>query len=176
MFKMGVDPETTKAPKPVPGDQWYKLKLKGLKCKLNKAKDSYNFNAEFEVVENKAEFNGTKIYFLMPTKGSTAGRKFVDFCHALGLPLNDDGTLPGTWDHDMKTKVTYPGGGEGPDPEKSQYRGPLLGRVAHAEVVVDSWEGQENNKIKQFKCLIDGCVTKYPDVKHMTNLVGKDNK
>src|SRR5271155_5887526 len=96
-FKMGVDPESTKAPKPVPGDQWYDLKLKGLKCKLNKAKDSYNYNAEFEVTNNTADNNGTRVYFLMPTKGETAGRKFIEFVHALGVPLNTDGSFPGTW-------------------------------------------------------------------------------
>lgn len=159
--KMGVDPERLKAPKPVPGNQWYKLKFKGFRPKQAKAKDgSINFNAELEVVESAAENNGTKIYMTLSTKFE---RALLDFSHGLGFPLNADGTFPGTWAFDDKDPENV---------EKAQYTGPLLGKTMDAELITSSYQGNERNEIKQIRCKVEGCAVKFPDIKHITNLVG----
>lgn len=160
MPKMGVDPEKIKAPKPVPGNQWYKLKFKGFRPKLSKDKQSMNFNAELEVVEHTVETNGSKVYMGLNTKFA---RAFVDFSHGLGFPLNADGTFAGNWEFDPKDPENI---------EKAQYKGPLLGRTMKAELVVTSYQGNERNEIKQITCAIDGCATKFPEIKHITSLIG----
>lgn len=157
--KMGVDPEKLKAPKPVPGNQWYKLKFKGFRQKLDKSKQGMNFNAELEVVENKPETNGTKVYMVLSTKFE---RALLDFSHGLGFPMNADGTFAGSWEFDQKEPENI---------EKAQYKGPLLGRTLDAELIVSIYQGSEKNEVKQIKCAIDGCATKFPDIKHLTSLV-----
>ena len=158
---MGVDPEKLKASKPVPGNQWYKLKFKGFKPKRGaKDKDSVNFNAQMEVVEHTPETNGAKVYMTLSTKFE---RAINDFSHGLGFPLKDDGTFQGDWTADPKDPDNV---------EKMQYKGPLLGRILEAELIVSSYQGNERNEIKQIKCAIAGCATKYPEIKHITNLIG----
>lgn len=172
MPKFAVDPETTKAPKPVPGDQWYELKLKGIECKLNNAGDSYNYNAQIVVVNNKPEYNDHVVYFLMPLKGAQAGRKIADFCHAFSFHLEPDGSLPGgqaAWkvdndkDPDMKDKKTT-----------AKYSGPMLGRITKALLKITSYQGNERNQVMMFECKVKDCATKHPDIKHQTNLIGKE--
>lgn len=158
--KMGVDPEKLKAPKPVPGNQWYKLKFKGFRPKMSKNKDGVNFNAELEVVEHTPETNGSKVYMVLSTKFE---RALLDFCHGLGFPMNADGTFPGNFEFDKNDPENV---------EKAQYKGPLLGRTMKAELVVTTYQGNEKNEVKQISCAIDGCATKFPDIKHLTNLVG----
>lgn len=158
--KMGIDPEKLKAAKPVPGNQWYKLKFKGFRPKLSKSKDSVNFNAELEVVEHTPETNGSKVYMVLSTKFAKA---LNDFSHGLGFPLNDDGTFAGSFNFDPKDPENV---------EKAQYKGPLLGRILEAELIVSSYQGNERNEVKQIKCAIAGCATKFPEIKHLTNLVG----
>lgn len=157
---MGVDPEQVKAPKPVPGNQWYKLKVKGIKVKNSKDKQSHNYEILTEIVENKPEYNGTKIYCRLNTKFA---RAWVDLSHALGFPLNPDGSFVGTWEFDPADPENV---------EKAQYKGPLLGKIMDAELVVTSYQGNEKNEPKQYRCTIEGCATKFPDIKHMTNLIG----
>ncbi len=158
--KMGVDPEKLKAPKPAAAG-WYKLKFKGFKPKRGaKDKDSINFNAEFEIVEATPEDNGKKVYATLSTKFE---RALADFSHGLGFPMNPDGTFVGNWQTDPKDAENV---------EKYQYAGPLLGKTAKVELVVESYQGNEKNSIKQFVCAIDGCATKFPEIKHMTNLIG----
>lgn len=157
--KMGVDPEKLKAAKPAPGNAWYKLKFKGFKPKISKDKQSTNFNAQFEIVEHSPENNGKPVYMGLNTKFEKA---FNEFSHGLGYPLNPDGTFVGDWTPDPNDPDNV---------EKMQYKGPLLGRVLEAELVVTSYQGNERNEIKQTRCKIDGCATKFPEIKHLTNMV-----
>jgi hypothetical protein len=161
MPKMSADPERIKAPKPVPAG-WYQLKLVGFRPKLSSKKDSVNFNPMFEVVNSKAEYNGSRVYENLNTKFD---RQHVDFAHGFGFPLNPDASLPGDWVPDPSDKDNV---------EKMQYKGPLLGKICEAELVVSTYQGNESNKIRQIKCRLDGCATKFPDVKHLTNWIGKD--
>jgi len=159
MVKMGVDPEQLKAAKPVPGNTWYKLKFKGFKPKLSSKKDSVNFNAQFEVVNSTPENNGSLVYMGLNTKFAKA---INDFTHGLGFPLNADGSFAGDWLKDDKDAENI---------EKMQYKGPLLGRIMDAELVITSYQGNERNEVKQVRCAIPDCANKYPDIKHLTNLI-----
>jgi hypothetical protein len=90
-----------------------------------------------------------------------------DFTHACGFTLESDGSIPGDWKLKDPTKVD--------DFDGAQYNGPLLGKIFRAEVSVDTYEGTDRNNIKQMQCKIDGCATKFPDIKHMTDIRGKQN-
>jgi len=158
--KMGVDPEKLKAPKPVPGNQWYKLKFKGFRPKLNSKKDgSMNFNAELEVVESAPDNNGSRVFMTLSTKFE---RALLDFTHGLGFPMNVDGTFVGDWEFDPNDKENI---------EKAQYKGPLLGKTMDAELVTSSYQGNEKNEVKQIKCKVEGCAIKFPDIRHITNMI-----
>lgn len=158
MPKMSVDPEATKAPKPVPAG-WYKLKFKGFKPKISSKKDATNFNAQLETVEGKADTNGKPIYMTMNTK---MARTFVDFSHGLGFELTPTGEFVGKWIFDDKDPENV---------EKAQYQGPLLGRIMEAELAVTSYNGNERNEVKQIRCVVQGCATKNPEIKHLTNMI-----
>jgi len=157
--KMGVDPEQVKAPKPVQGG-WYDLKLVGFKPKMSKDKGSLNLNANLVVVNAKAEENDTKVYMGLNSKFA---RAWADFAHGFGFPLNPDGTLPGDFIPDDKDKENV---------EKYQYKGPLLGKILHAELIVSTYQGNERNEVNQIRCKVDGCATKFPDIKHLTKMAG----
>jgi hypothetical protein len=157
--QMNVDPEKVKAPKPVAA-AWYDLRLTGFKPKLAGKKDSVNFNAQLEVVSQKPEENGHKVYALLNTK---MARQHADFAHGFGFPLNPDGSLPGDWIKDDKDPDNV---------EKYQYKGPLLGKIMHVELAVTSYQGNERNEIKQIKCKLPDCAVKFPDIKHTTNMIG----
>ena len=171
MPKMGVNPESIKAPKPVPAD-WYELKIKELKAKYTKdskpEEGRINYTAYCEVVNARnPEHNGTFVPMNM-NNGPFQGFAVVDLCHGCGLHIEADGTFPGgmkAWTFDSK------------DPEnvdKAQYKGPLLGRTFRAEVITSSYQGQENNKVKQITCKLADCAIKYPEIKHRLDLLGKN--
>jgi hypothetical protein len=158
MPRMGVDPEQVKAPKPAPAG-WYELKLTGFKPKLGKDKQGINYNPQLEIVNNTIENNGKKVFPAMSTKFA---RAHVDFAHGFGFPLNPDGTIPGDWVRDPQDPNNV---------EKLQYKGPLLGKIMKAELLVTSYQGNEKNEINQIMCKIEGCATKFPEIRHMTKMV-----
>lgn len=167
MPKMGVDPESIKAAKPVPAD-WYDLKLVNLKAKVSKTgSGNINYNGILKVVNSKADYNDSVVYFKM-NGGPFQGFSVVDFCHMFGLHIEADGTFPGgqaAWIFDPT------------DPEnvsKAQYKGPLQGRTGNAQVGVTSYEGNESNSVIQIRCKIEKCAEKFPEIKHRLNLLGKD--
>lgn len=169
MPKMGVDPESTKAPKPVPAG-WYELKLKQLKAALSKSgSGNINYTGYLEVVESpKPDQNGSMVFFKM-TGGPYQGMSVVDFCHMFGMHIEPDGSFPGgqsAWVFDPKAPE---------DVSKAQYKGPLLGRKGRAEVAINTYEGNDSNVVRQITCRVEKCAEKYPDIKHRLNLLGKGN-
>ena len=84
--------------------------------------------------------------------------------HGLGFPLESDGSLPGNWVFDPK---------EPENVEKAQYKGPLMGRTMEAELAITSYNGNERNEFRQIRCAIHDCTSKFPDVKHQVNMIGK---
>ena len=153
-IKMGVNTEKLKAPEPVSAG-WYNLRMEGFKPKKTKNGDSVNYNAQFSVLGG--EHDGKKMPYLA---GLNTGADWImyDFLHSLGFDLDPDGNMPGGFE------------GEPSNPETWQYNGPLLGATAEVELVVTSWQGKPRNEIKQYRCKVDGCATKYPDRKHSTDL------
>jgi hypothetical protein len=162
MPKMGVNPEDTKLAKPVPAD-WYELRLKGLKCQ--KSPKGYNYVAYLNVVNNKSEYNDAFVMFRM-NNGFMQAKAANDFCHGLGFPLEQDGSFPGDWKLKDPSK---------PDEEfdGAEYTGVLLGKTLRAELFVDNYEGIDRNAVRQIACKVPNCSTQFPDIRHMTDLVGK---
>lgn len=163
MPKMGVNPEQLKAAKPVPAG-WYKLRIKGIVCKLSKSGKGYNYQAFLNVVENKAEFNDAFVMYQM-NNGFSQGLQAQDMVHATGLVMEVDGSFPG----DFKLKDDQ----KPDDWDSAQYNGPLLGRTVEAELIVYNFDGLDRNGVKQFKCIVDQCATRFPDIRHSTDLTGK---
>lgn len=167
---MGVNPEQTKAPKPVPGG-WYDLRVKGIVAKLSKSGKGINYEAYLNVVNNKAEYNDSFVLFGI-WNGFKQAMVANDFCHGLGFPLEADGSFPGDWT--VKDAAKDPAA---PDYfDNAQYSGPLLGKVLEAELVTASVDGIERNNVKQIRCKIVGCATQFPDIRHLTDLIGKKDK
>ncbi len=171
MVKMGVNPESLKAPKPVSAG-WYDLRLKGIQCKMSSSKKGYNYVAILEVVNNKAEFNGSPVFYQM-NNGFSQGESMQDMSHGLGFPLENyqdsQGNTVSGFSGDWKLKDdTKPD-----DFDMAQYSGVLLGKTTNAELVTDSYDGRERNVVKQFKCKVPDCVTRFADIRHKTDLRGK---
>jgi hypothetical protein len=156
--RMGVDPEQVKAPKPAPTG-WYELKLTGFKPKLDKSKQGVNYNAQLEIVNNTTENNGKKVYMGLSTKFA---RAHADFTHGFGFPLNPNGSIPGDW---------VPDSADPNNVEKFQYKGPLIGKVMKAELGITTYQGNERNEVNQIMCKVDGCATKFPEIRHMTKMI-----
>jgi hypothetical protein len=130
------------------------VRLDGFTPKLSKDKGSVNLNPTMKVI-NHAEYNDRAVFENLNTKGKWVWK---DFCHAFGVPMieaNGDFEFPGDFD------------GPEEDPEKWQYRGPLLGQVANLYIIQSSYNNQLNNKIKYYVCKVQGCVEK-----HSSNLAG----
>lgn len=172
MPKMGVNPEETKAPKPVPAG-WYKLKVKGIVAKLSGSEKGYNYLAYTEVVENTADNNGTFVPVQM-NNGFNLAKMSNDFVHGLGMTLETDGSFPGDWKlKDGNEKL--------PDDDihkndGAQYSGPMLGRVLEAELAIEQYQGLDKNVVKQIKCAVKDCTQKFPDIRHLTDWRGKKGK
>lgn len=161
--KMGVDPESIKAPQPQPAG-WYKLKLTGFKPKMGKDKAGINYNGQFEVVNPATPPPAGRkvmVFATMSTKFATA---INDIVHGLGFALEADGELPGQWVPDPTDPENV---------EKMQYKGLLLGRTMEAELAETEYNGSKRNEIRQVRCQVAGCNTKYPDIRHSTSLISK---
>lgn len=166
MPKMGVNPEQTKAPKPVPGG-WYELRVKGIVVKASKSGKGYNYEAYLNVVNNKSEFNDSFVLFRM-NNGFKQAMAANDFHHGCGIPLENDGSFAGDW--------TLKDANKPDDFDGAQYSGPLLGKVIEAELITSSYDGVERNEVKQIRCKIQDCANRFPDIRHLTDLIGKKDK
>lgn len=124
-----------------------------------------SLNPMMEVINNQ-EYASRKLFDTLNIGGAFT---YPDFCHCFGLPMETDGKdfwLPGAWDGDAaKFKED--------DYSTWVYKGPLVGRTGKVEVIVDNYNGRDNNKINRYFCAIPDCQTKFPDIKHSTNLVRK---
>jgi hypothetical protein len=126
------------------------VRLDGFKPALSKKKDSINLNPQMKVI-NSSEYNDRNVFENLNTKGKWVWK---DFCHAFGVAIvelgNGDFEFPGDFD------------GPSDDPEKWEYRGPLLGQQAQLYLVQgDNGSGGINNKVKYYVCKVPGCVEKH---------------
>jgi len=162
--KMGVDPEQIKAAQPQPAG-WYKLKFVGFKPKKGgKDPNSINYNGMFEILNPQTPPPTGLTARLFATMSTKMARHINDIVHGLGFSLEADGELPGQWVPDPSAPD---------DVEKFQYRGPLLGKVMEAELAETEYNGNKRNEIRQVRCAVSACATKYPDIKHQTDMIGK---
>ncbi|HEY1646302.1 MAG TPA: hypothetical protein VGF75_08165 [Candidatus Saccharimonadales bacterium] len=163
-FKMQVDSLSYKV---IPAGI-YEMKFAGFKPKWSKNKDSVNFNAIYEVINNP-EYDGSKIFESMSSK---AGFIQTECTHCFGIPMEDLGNgsyaLPGVWDG-------KPESFKEDDPTSWVYEGPLTGRTGKMEIAIDSYEGRENNKVRQYFCALTDaeCATQYGKDKHKKDLLAK---
>lgn len=161
---MGIDPEQLKAPAPQPAG-WYKLKFVGFKpTKGKKDPNSVNYNGLFEVLNPavpQADGRAPRLFVTLSTK---MPRHINDVVHGLGFSLEPDGELPGSWIVDPSDPENV---------EKFQYKGPLLGKVMEAELAETEYQGNKRNELRQVRCSVPACPTKHPDMRHMTNMLGK---
>jgi|ERR1700756_2111750 len=129
------------------------VRLDGFKPKFSKDKGSVNLNPTLKVI-NHAEYNDRPIFENLNTKGKWVWK---DFCHAFGVPLVENGP---------NGDLEFPGEFDGPedDPEKWEYRGPLLGQQAQLYLVqADNTKGAIKNAVKYYVCKIAGCTEKHSD-------------
>lgn len=159
---MKLNPDKLKGMPPLPADQIYDLKFVGFQPKFVKGRtDAVNYRGQFEVINNPNYIN-RKIF-----DNLNSGAEWIiqDFCHGLGLPLEKlpDGSL------------TIPGTFNGPEdkPEEWKYVGPLVGRTCKVVLGIESYNGKDNNKIKQYICAVTNCATTFPEIRHSTNLLAK---
>jgi hypothetical protein len=168
-FAMSASKEELSGAPPLPAG-WYKLQVKAFKPKASAVKppatvpDSFNMNAEFEVIGN-AQFDGRKCFAGLNSK---AWFIIMNFVHACGLQMEElqDGNqgteaanfaIPGVWEDSDK----YPD-----DPSKWRYLGPLTNATFEAELAETEYQGKKRNEVRQFKCVIPGCTER-----HSTNLI-----
>lgn len=166
MPKMSVNADTLEAPKPVPSG-WYKLRLKGITIKKSKSGKGYNYETFLTTTEAPAETNDKFIMFRM-NNGFNQGPDMQELSHGLGFPMdldNGQASLPG--DFTLKDP-TQP-----EEWDQAQYSGVLLGKVAEVELVTEVYDGRESNVIKQFRCKVPDCATRFPTIRHRTDLRGK---
>lgn len=161
MPKMSVNAETLEAPKPVPAG-FYDLRLKGIVIK--KSPKGFNYEFYLNTVNQPAETND-KFVSYMAFNGFSQGELLQEASHGLGFALDiqgDQASLPG--DFTLKDPAK---------PEEwdgAQYSGPLLGKIGKAELYVDDYNNVERNKIKQWVCKVDQCATRFPKIRHKTDL------
>lgn len=140
------------------------LKLTGIDSKFSKDRGSINWTFNFEIYGHQKK-DGSAVT-LKNWVNSKAGWVQNDLCHALGIPMEaqPDGS------------IALPGDFNGPqdEPEKWQYRGPLVGRTCKAYLVKEtSSKGTEVNNIKYFICGIQDCATRFPKIQHSKDLTRK---
>ena len=153
--------------------------FKGFKPKLSKKQEgkdqTVNLNPELVIVNDSRSFpdgkplNGAKLF---ESLNLSFLPRVQDFCHALGVPLTEDGdnvTLPGYFDGDN----------DNPDPTRwGNFQGPMLNETLELELV----EVQANKKgpdgkyhpdptktrtdIKRYFCRVPGC-----QVQHLESLI-----
>lgn len=163
-IRMGFSSDAIKAPEPV-NEDLYTVRIEGFKPALSSAKTSINYNPVLRILSGKntgAEFAGKSVF-----ENLNSGAPWImnDFVHAAGLPLDKI---------EETGELTMPGGFEGSNPEDPstwKYVGPLVGRTLEVYVIKSEYNNKPNNKIKYYVCALPDCNTKYPEVKHSTNLV-----
>jgi hypothetical protein len=162
---MSVNQETLEAPKPVTGG-WYDLRLKGMTIK--KSPKGHNIEAYLTTTNQPTDTNDKFVLFRM-NNGFMQGPAMQEMSHGLGFPMDIDAAGQASFPGDFIPKDQA----KPEDWDGAQYQGPLLGKVGSAELVVENYQGNEKNVVKQWKCKVDQCATRFPKIRHQTDLIGK---
>jgi len=136
------------------------IRLDGFKPRFSKDKQSINLNPQLKVI-NHPEYNDR---ILFENLNSKAKWIWKDFCHAFGVPVEENGdaiTFPGKFGDDDDPKITN-------DPESwPSYEGPLLGQTGQVYIIQSDYQGTISNKIKFYVCKMGTLCNE----KHSSNLV-----
>lgn len=167
-FKFQMDPEKLNRPEPVP-QNIYKLRLTGFKPKKSKDGESVNFNPEFTFIDPGQKWDGKVLKYAFVGSAKVPSL-LQDMVHATGEVMEVDendpdapASMPGIWDADqVKFKPD--------DPSTWVYQGPLLNKDLQAELYIDDYNGQKNNKILRFICAVPNCETRFPKIEHSKNM------
>lgn len=162
--RMGVDPEKLKSQPPLQDKEVVEVRLVGFRPKKNKKGDGVNYNAILQLV-NHPMLQKFPEYKIFDTLSNKMPKVIQDFTHAFGFPLEPTGELVGQWVPDPNDVANV---------EKYQYKGPLIGKTARIEVGTQNWENQgERSAVRRYYCKVDQCATKFPDIRHSTDLLKK---
>lgn len=169
-FRMSVSKEQVEGKELVP-DGIYQVRFIKFSPKLSKpqpgalnSQQSVNLNAEYEIL-NHPDYAGRKIF-------ETANMKMyniqTELCHCFGIPMEFDQSddmyyIPGTWDTRPDFNPALP--------ETFEYKGPLTGKVGKIELGSRNFAGRDMNAIRRYFCDIPDCAQKYPQVRHVMNLI-----
>jgi len=161
-FKMKFSKDQLKGPEPVPPGI-YTVRFDGFKPKLSKDGNSINLNAQVSIINNP-NFDNKKLFAGLNSKIPSF---MQDFVHSFGLEmeeqLSDNPSIPGNFDGD-------PAAFRENDPSTWKYVGPLLGRTAQWEVSLKEYQGNVQNDIVSFICAVDGCASRFPEIKHSKDM------
>jgi hypothetical protein len=162
MPKMGVPAQSIESSSAL-DEGMYKLRLTSINCKFTEKKDSVNMRWEYEILGHQTKDG--KAYKTSMFISQKAGWIQNDATHALGLTMEEQ----------PDKSLTIPGEFTGPDaePEKWQYRGPLLGRECQAYLVRETSNGREYNNIKYYVCAVPNCAQRFPKVAHTKDYTRK---
>lgn len=152
MPKLKASSDEVKGLPPMP-EGMYTVRLDGFKPEYSKDKGSVNLNPVMKVI-NHADHNDRSVFENLNTKGKWVWK---DFCHSFGVIMPE-----------VNGDFEFPGDFDGPEdqPDKWQYRGPLLGQQAQLYLIQSDYQGRVNNKTKYYVCKVPGCVER-----HSANLV-----
>jgi hypothetical protein len=166
-FKMTLSKEQVEGKEALP-EGIYEVRFIRFNPKLSKDKGdgqerSINLNAEYEVMNNP-EYAGRKVFEIMNMKSYNIQS---EVCHAFGIPLDvdDDGDyyIPGTWDSKPDFDPALP--------ETYEYKGPLTGKIGKIELAITTFQGRQRNQVRRYFCAVDDCATKFPEIRHVQNLI-----
>ncbi|HEY1644842.1 MAG TPA: hypothetical protein VGF75_00465 [Candidatus Saccharimonadales bacterium] len=167
-FKYNMDAEKLRRPEPIP-QNIYTLRLTGFKPKKSKDGESVNFNPQFTIIDPGQKWDG-KVEKYLFVGSAKVPSLLQDMVHALGEIMEQDpndpdspASIPGIWDADQ---VKF----QADDPSTWVYQGPLMNKECKAELYINSYQGQDNNRILRFLCAIPDCATKFPKIQHSTNM------
>lgn len=155
-FKMNFSKEQLKGIQPIPGGM-YDMLIRSIKLVPTKDKSnpSQYLKIELEPQGLPADQKNRRVFDNLSEKMPN----FIqDFVHGAGMTMEPG--LPGDF---------IPAPADDKDKAVGIYKGPLLGRVVKTEVVVSSYNGKPNNKVKQYVCKVTDCSTKFPEVTHSSN-------
>lgn len=161
--KLGFNKDQLKGLQPIPAGT-YDMIVRSIKLVQVKDKPGQmNFKVELEP-QGITDRKNPRVF---DTINEQMANFIQDFVHGAGLPMTttqNGADVPGEFKPPTEQKDK-----EAKPPVLAVYSGPLLGRTVRTEVIESSWNGQPNNKVKQYFCKVEGCATKYPDVKHNSN-------
>jgi hypothetical protein len=140
----------------------YEVRLDAFKCTFSKDKQSVNLNPQMRIVGHSQHNDRLPGFFSLNTKAKFL---WMDFCHCFGVPVPVDGAgeyeFPGNFGDFAED-----------EPEKWDYRGPLLGQTGQVYVIQGPARDKQGNikpgadprnEIKFFVCKVPGCQERHSD-------------